>query len=120
MKLLRPASVVETFSQLGFPPDRAIGIEFSNSLRDRLCDSASLCFRRDSADRLSWRCHRHHVRVESPLFTHTLFPVYVAALIWVGLLLRRPWLGTMLLQTRKYRAYPEKSGRRQNGVRSVA
>ncbi|MGE0615439.1 MAG: DoxX family protein [Bacteriovoracia bacterium] len=29
-----------------------------------------------------------HVRVSNPLFTHTLFPIYVAALIWVGLYLR--------------------------------
>jgi hypothetical protein len=29
-----------------------------------------------------------HVRVESPLFSHTLFPVYIAALFWVGLYLR--------------------------------
>jgi hypothetical protein len=29
-----------------------------------------------------------HVRVEDPLFSHTLFPVYVAALIWGGLYLR--------------------------------
>ena len=29
-----------------------------------------------------------HLRVDSPLFTHTLFPIYVAALFWVGLYLR--------------------------------
>lgn len=29
-----------------------------------------------------------HVRVGNPLFTHTLFPTYVAALIWGGLMLR--------------------------------
>jgi hypothetical protein len=29
-----------------------------------------------------------HVRVGSPLFSHTLFPIYVAALIWGGLYLR--------------------------------
>ena len=29
-----------------------------------------------------------HVRVGHPLLTHTLFPIYVAALIWGGLLLR--------------------------------
>jgi hypothetical protein len=29
-----------------------------------------------------------HVRVENPLFTHTLFPIYVAVLIWVGLYFR--------------------------------
>lgn len=29
-----------------------------------------------------------HVRVGNPLFTHTLFPIYVAILIWLGLYLR--------------------------------
>jgi hypothetical protein len=29
-----------------------------------------------------------HVRVSNPLFTHTLFPVYIAVLIWLGLYLR--------------------------------
>ena len=29
-----------------------------------------------------------HVRVEDPLFSHTLFPVYVGALLWAGLYVR--------------------------------
>lgn len=29
-----------------------------------------------------------HVRVSNPLFTHTLFPIYIAILIWLGLYLR--------------------------------
>lgn len=29
-----------------------------------------------------------HVRVSNPLFSHTLFPFYIAVLIWVGLYLR--------------------------------
>ena len=29
-----------------------------------------------------------HLRIENPLFTHVLFPVYVAAFIWGGLFLR--------------------------------
>lgn len=29
-----------------------------------------------------------HVRVSNPLFTHTLFPIYVAAFIWIGIYLR--------------------------------
>jgi hypothetical protein len=29
-----------------------------------------------------------HVRVGSPLFSHTLFPIYVAGLLWLGLWLR--------------------------------
>ncbi len=29
-----------------------------------------------------------HARLEHPLFSHTLFPTYVAALVWSGLVLR--------------------------------
>lgn len=29
-----------------------------------------------------------HVRVGNPLFSHTLFPIYIAAFIWIGLYLR--------------------------------
>ncbi len=29
-----------------------------------------------------------HLRLDQPLFSHTLFPVYVAALLWAGLALR--------------------------------
>jgi hypothetical protein len=31
-----------------------------------------------------------HVRMGNPLFSHTLFPIYVAALVWGGLYLRDP------------------------------
>ncbi|XXF76287.1 DoxX family protein [Myxococcaceae bacterium GXIMD 01537] len=37
-----------------------------------------------------------HVRVGNPLFTHTLFPIYVAALIWGGVLLRDPRVRAVL------------------------
>jgi hypothetical protein len=33
-----------------------------------------------------------NMRVESPLFSHTLFAVYLGVLMWVGLVLRRPAL----------------------------
>jgi hypothetical protein len=29
-----------------------------------------------------------HVRIDDPLFSHTLFPVYVGTLLWAGLFLR--------------------------------
>ncbi|RYZ84567.1 MAG: DoxX family protein, partial [Proteobacteria bacterium] len=29
-----------------------------------------------------------HIRVGNPLFSHTLFPIYIAILIWLGLYLR--------------------------------
>jgi hypothetical protein len=37
-----------------------------------------------------------HVRVTNPLFTHILFPTYVAALVWGGLVLRDPRLRLFL------------------------
>ena len=33
-----------------------------------------------------------NMRVEAPLFTHTLFAVYLGVLMWVGLAMRRPEL----------------------------
>lgn len=37
------------------------------------------------------------MRVGNPLFSHTLFPVYVGVLVWVGLVLREPCLRAVLL-----------------------
>lgn len=37
-----------------------------------------------------------HVRVGNPMFSHTLFPIYVAMLIWGGLYLRDARLRTAL------------------------
>lgn len=37
-----------------------------------------------------------HVRVSNPLFTHTLFPVYIAVFIWLGLYLRSAKLRNLL------------------------
>ena len=39
-----------------------------------------------------------HVRVDSPLFTHTLFPIYVAAFVWGGLFLRDARLRAFVLR----------------------
>jgi DoxX-like family len=37
-----------------------------------------------------------HVRVGNPLFSHVLFPTYLAAFIWGGLILRDARLGALL------------------------
>jgi len=37
-----------------------------------------------------------HYRIASPLFTHVLFGVYVAMIMWAGLVLRFPALQTAL------------------------
>jgi hypothetical protein len=38
-----------------------------------------------------------HVRVGDPLFSHSLFPVYVAAMVWGGLLLRDRRLRSLIV-----------------------
>jgi hypothetical protein len=40
-----------------------------------------------------------HLRVDSPLFSHTLFPIYIAALFWVGLFLRDNRVRTLIAAT---------------------
>jgi hypothetical protein len=37
-----------------------------------------------------------HVRIDNPLFTHTLFPVYLGVLLWLGLFLRDARLRSLL------------------------
>jgi hypothetical protein len=37
-----------------------------------------------------------HLRVESPLLTHTLFPLYIGAMLWGGLYLRERRLHALL------------------------
>jgi hypothetical protein len=37
-----------------------------------------------------------HVRAGSPMFSHVLFPVYVALMLWGGLYLREPRLAELL------------------------
>ena len=41
-----------------------------------------------------------HLRLGNPLFTHTLFPIYVAALLWGALYLRDPRVRTLLRPAR--------------------
>jgi hypothetical protein len=41
-----------------------------------------------------------HVRVSNPMFSHTLFPIYVALLIWGGLYLRDRRLRSLLLEAK--------------------
>lgn len=41
-----------------------------------------------------------HLRVDSPLLSHTLFPIYIAALLWLGLYLRDARVSA-LIKTRR-------------------
>lgn len=37
-----------------------------------------------------------HVRIGNPLLTHTLFPIYVATMLWAGVYLREPRLRALV------------------------
>ena len=41
-----------------------------------------------------------HLRIDNPLLSHTLFPIYVAALVWGGLYLRDERVRALLRPTR--------------------
>lgn len=82
--------VTETFEQLGYAPSMAPligGIELVCLLTYVIPRTAVL-----GALLLTGflgAAIATHLRVGDPLLSHTLFPVYVAALLWGGLILRR-------------------------------
>ena len=41
-----------------------------------------------------------HLRIDNPLFSHVLFPIYVAAFLWGGLYLRDPRVRALLRPAR--------------------
>ena len=48
-----------------------------------------------------------HLRIGNPLLTHTLFPIYVAAMLWGGLYLREPRLRALMpLRRAQHRGQP--------------
>ncbi|MCW4353645.1 DoxX family protein [Hoyosella sp. YIM 151337] len=56
-----------------------------------------------------------HLRVDSPLLSHTLFPIYVAVVIWAGLMLRSSAARRVLSAGTS--AAQERSGRVREGTR---
>jgi hypothetical protein len=89
MKLLLTAPAVETTGQLGYPAGSVLVI----GLIELAC-LAVYAFPRTArigAVLLTGYLGgaiATHLRVGSPLLSHTLFPIYVAALVWGGLYLR--------------------------------
>jgi hypothetical protein len=92
-KLLRLAPFVEGTTQLGYPASAVLGI----GIIELLCLVGYLIPRTAILGAVLLTGYlggavATHVRVGSPLFTHTLFPIYVGVLIWEGLYLRDPRL----------------------------
>jgi hypothetical protein len=89
IKLLVVAPVVDSFAQLGYPVSLSRGI----GLLEIVCLIAYVIPRTSIVGAILLTGYlggavATHVRIGSPLFTHTLFPIYVAVLIWGGLYLR--------------------------------
>jgi hypothetical protein len=89
MKVLQVAPAVEGTAQLGYPA----GVLLPLGLIQVACLALYLTPRTAVLGAVLWTGYlggaiATHVRVESPLLTHTLFPIYVAALLWAGLWVR--------------------------------
>ena len=96
-KLLRLQPVIDGTAQLGYPLD----VVFTLGLVLTACVLAYVVPRTSVLGALLLTGYlggavATHVRVENPLFTHVLFPTYVAALLWGGLVLRDPRLRAFL------------------------
>ncbi len=97
MKLLAIAPVVEANARLGYPA----GMPLVLGLIELGCLILYLLPRTAVLGAVLWTGYlggavATHLRVGSPLFAQALFPVYVAALLWLGLWLRDPRLRPLL------------------------
>ncbi len=88
-KLVKPAPVVEGTIQLGYPESVLLGL----GIVLLTCTALYVIPRTAVLGAILLTGYlggavATHVRVGSPLFSHILFPVYIAVLIWGGLYLR--------------------------------
>ena len=97
LKLLLVPAAVEGTTELGFSTGaiRPLGVI------ELICLALYLIPRTSVLGAILWTGYlggaiATHVRLENPLFTHVLFPIYVAALLWGGLWLREPRLHALL------------------------
>ena len=97
--------VVDTMTELGWPADaataRALGVIMIASILLYAYPPTSLLGAILITGYLGGAVATH-ARIGSPIFTHTLFGVYVGALAWAGLWLRDPRVRAMLpIQTHR-------------------
>jgi hypothetical protein len=93
IKVLRLAPAVQGTTALGYPADTVLWI----GMIELVCLALYLVPRTAVLGAILLTGHlggaiATHVRVGSPLLSHTLFPIYVALLLWGGLYLREPRL----------------------------
>jgi hypothetical protein len=91
MKLLRVPAAVQGTTQLGYPE----GMLLPLGIVEAVAMVLYLVPRTAVFGAVLWTGYlggavATHVRISDPLLSHTLFPVYVAAMLWLGLWLRDP------------------------------
>jgi hypothetical protein len=96
-KLMRPEPVIKGTAELGWPVDVILTL----GVIQLVCLVVYLIPRTAFLGAILWTGYlggaiATHVRVDNPLFSHILFPVYVAALLWGGLWLRDRRLRALL------------------------
>ena len=93
IKLLKIEPVVTAFAALGYDPAvaRPIGLVILVCLVLYAIPRAAVLGAVLTTGLLGGAM-ASHVRIDSPLFTHTLFSVYLGLLVWGGLWLRDPRL----------------------------
>ena len=101
MKVLQLPAAIEGTKRVGYPADVVLTL----GILQLICLAVYLIPRTSVLGAILWTGYlggavATHVRVGDPLFTHILFPVYVAALLWGGLALRDPRLRSVLKGTR--------------------
>lgn len=89
LKVLAVPAAVEGTVQLGYQPDVLLWL----GLIGIACTALYLVPRTAVLGAILWTGYlggavATHVRIGDPLFSHILFPVYVAAFLWMGLWLR--------------------------------
>lgn len=97
IKVLKVDVAVEGTVQLGYPEGVVVGI----GIIELVCLALYVIPRTSVLGAILFTGYlggaiATHVRIGSPLFTHTLFPIYVAALIWGGLILREDRLRALI------------------------
>lgn len=96
-KLVKPGFVVEATTKLGYPESTIVGIGIALLIATALylIPSTAILGAILLTGYLGGAV-ASHVRVDNPLFTHTLFPLYLALLLWGGLYLRDLSLRSLL------------------------
>ncbi|HEX3474349.1 MAG TPA: DoxX family protein [Kofleriaceae bacterium] len=89
IKLVNPAFVTEASVRIGLPPELAVGIGVVLAA----CLALYLIPRTAPLGAVLLTGYLGgavltHLRIGDPLISHTLFPIYVGALLWAGLTLR--------------------------------